>query len=506
MTQWRWISAVSLTAMWLLLGGCTYSGSLGNVQCDGPEDCPEGSLCEGGYCVGEGVVDLDAGPDEPDADEPDADEPDADDRDVDPNSCEPETPAELCAEANAECGNILLYDRCGSERVIECDNVAELGCAFPLACDNNRCECLDLEEENDPVGVICQAAGAQCGTITPGSVCSGWSDRGDVYCGDCPGDEECGEHIPNICGCPCEVDGVCYAAGPNPNNPCQVCDPEVSTESFTNVVDGMSCPAPDCQTGRCQAGSCQITPTCEGTEASCGCNTCVNCEELETVIVTNGPYDCCDGDQLCQCVDREIRSYFCDGDGGCDFTATPETGVLVPGSCDACTGPSSEAGASYECCQGGQTCTCTPTVALTYTCSGAACISVPGETTIATSGCGECPATCGTSTCVGDLDGGTCGEVEPACSGNDDDCGCDSCENCADLNINELVGEHYQCFITNGSPQCCMCRDRQITTYECNAQGTDCVVATDETLPDQIDEEFDCLPISDSECTDSWGD
>lgn len=122
---------------------------------------------------------------------------------------------------------------------------------------------------------LCEKVGKDCGTIT-------LTDRCDlsrnVQCGVCTGSDECGSALPNICGCPCEIDGECVAAGPNPINPCQVCDPDVDALEWTTLPAGDACDDGNLCTvnDSCTAeGSCQgsVKPCTEGGECQTGaCN------------------------------------------------------------------------------------------------------------------------------------------------------------------------------------------------------------------------------------------
>jgi hypothetical protein len=55
-------------------------------------------------------------------------------------------------------------------------------------------------------------------------------------------------------GATCDVDGTTYPSGPLATNACQVCDPTMSTSSFTNVTDGTACGDGNV----CAAGQCGI--------------------------------------------------------------------------------------------------------------------------------------------------------------------------------------------------------------------------------------------------------
>ncbi len=110
---------------------------------------------------------------------------------------------------------------------------------------------------------LCEKAGKDCGTITLTDRCD--LSR-DVQCGVCSGSDECGSALPNICGCPCTIDGECVAAGPNPINPCQVCDPEMDALAWSILPAGEAC-----DDGKlCTENSvCTAEGVCQGTARSC---------------------------------------------------------------------------------------------------------------------------------------------------------------------------------------------------------------------------------------------
>ncbi|MEZ4459235.1 MAG: hypothetical protein R3E66_05830 [bacterium] len=119
-------------------------------------------------------------------------------------SCVPETDQELCENDGKDCSAYTVTDRCGVERTVEC-------------------------------GACVQGVG-------------------------------CGESIPNVCGCPCTIDGECYARVANPNNPCEQCRPEQSTTSWSPRPMGSPC-----ETGnRCDEGaSCNADGVCVGRPKVC---------------------------------------------------------------------------------------------------------------------------------------------------------------------------------------------------------------------------------------------
>ncbi len=167
-----------------------------------------------------------------------------------PDSCSPETDEEYCARLGRNCGTVIDYDNC------------------------------DLQRE--------------------------------VECGDCPGDG-CGANEPNVCGCPCSIDGECYVAGePNPQSPCEVCDPARDTEGFTPLAVGVAC---DDGTGCTASSACDGEGSCVAPADDPGCG---GLDDTCTIGV------CEDG----SCVARTVA----DGDP-CPSLACA-TGVCTGGACD----------------------------------------------------------------------------------------------------------------------------------------------------------------------------
>lgn len=140
-----------------------------------------------------------------DGDTRDADPRDADPRDADPGAdaadaghdepdtgrldgstdaeapCEPETNAELCVAAGAECGALSATDRCGFER-----NIASCGgCTLPATCAGggvtNTCgtSCAPITDQQ-----LCAQQGQSCGPLTAVDNCG--VTRNVASCGQCP--------------------------------------------------------------------------------------------------------------------------------------------------------------------------------------------------------------------------------------------------------------------------------------------------------------------------------
>ncbi len=280
----------------------------------------------------------------------DAGDPDAGDDDVG-EECEPESDEEFCDRHQVECGSFSGDDNCDDQRTVDCADTNELACVEPEIClladddaelDTNICACPEIDD-SDP-SAVCTYANAECGMVTPGDICNGWSELDDVDCGECTGDAECGTDIPNICGCPCEIDGVCYADGDTDGDDvCSVCDSTQSTDAFVDAPDGTDCDSNAvCHSGDCVCddgftlcdGECVDTDTdldhcgtcndpCSTTdpnaEAMCTAGSCeVECTDCEIggVCVADGDTD--DGDVCSICDPSQSTDTFSDAPDGTD--------------------------------------------------------------------------------------------------------------------------------------------------------------------------------------------
>jgi len=176
------------------------------------------------------------------------------DAEIDMFVCEPETDPEFCERLEKNCGTVTDLDNCGEMRQAQCGT-----CLEPAVCGmDNVCSC-DAETNEE----FCSRLGADCDDLTAVDNCG--RER-TVDCGSCDGNEVCGERSPNVCGCPCDINGTCYPENaPNPSNPCEICDPTSSTTDWTVDVgatcsDGDACTVDDV---------CTATATCEGVARDC---------------------------------------------------------------------------------------------------------------------------------------------------------------------------------------------------------------------------------------------
>lgn len=231
--------------------------------------------------------------------------------------CEPEGDRQFCERYDAECGAVVGNDNCEDARFVDCGQFEEFGCGPAGTCllaedepelEANSCACPDIDFEAEDQE-ICDGLGAECGSVEPADWCD-WEEELEtesIQCGECEGGGECGEASENVCGCPCEIDGGCYAEGDSPeDNPCVVCDPERSSTEFSDVEDGVPCD----DNAVCSAGEC----ACQSGYDDCG----DGCVDLQThddhcgdCTTTCGEFASCESGQ-CQCEDTRSNQAICD--------------------------------------------------------------------------------------------------------------------------------------------------------------------------------------------------
>ncbi len=139
----------------------------------------------------------------------------------------------------------------------------------------------------------CYSSGAinpanSCLSCAPTSATSTWS--GMPYGTACPSDSQsCTTDVCNGSGkCShylksgnCLIAGQCYASGiENPNNSCQLCDPNKSTTSWTARADLTTCTGGKCKGGSCCQGCISGSVCMSGSgDAACGSGggSCISC-------------------------------------------------------------------------------------------------------------------------------------------------------------------------------------------------------------------------------------
>lgn len=254
----------------LLWAGCTYDAPSA-ITCSAGET-RAGYLCVDGYWVDDSS-NLDAS--RPDVSNDTGDQ-DTGKTDVGPADtghdasdtgsdadmgCVAPTAEEFCAALGKNCGTVNAMDRCGTDRTESCGN-----CVAPDTCQgDNTCTC---EAETDDA--FCARLGKDCGSVTDADNC-GVQRTAD--CGMCSGNETCGEGAPNVCGCPCLIEGVCVADGTkNPNNPCEACVPGSNDMGWTVTANATCNDGDNCtENDRCSAAG-----VCAGSAKDCSnlTNTC----------------------------------------------------------------------------------------------------------------------------------------------------------------------------------------------------------------------------------------
>ncbi len=306
-----------------------------------------GCLSDPSQVAGPGGNDqeLDAGPGE-DA-EPGEDAGPGEDasQDADASVCTPMPPEEICQHHSDahHCGVLTVDDDCGQPRQIDCEQFQGFGCHPVAECVENddgksTCICpeLNMENEDEIHRTICDLLDFECGVLEePGEICGEWDELGPILCGMCADGVNCND---NICGCPCELEGTCYALGAaHPDNPCMICD---GNDEFIAAQDQLSCTPPDSTefTGHCESGTCEPT----------GCTS----PDLEFCSLQNeGPL----------CVDTASDPSHC---GGCE-TQCSDGYVCSAGSCDCidgrgddqvCTAAGAQCGTVYDNCDEPRTC------------------------------------------------------------------------------------------------------------------------------------------------------
>ncbi len=220
--------------------------------------------------------------------------------------------------------------------------------------------------------------------------------------------------------CDCEISDGCYQEGETAgSNECLICDPDEADDAFSTVADGTPCDDIDdeCaeEQGSCQGGNCSSVPICEGSDADCGCDECVDCTEKDEWVQEGDEYDCCDDGEACVCQDEIFHEYSCDGTE-CSLEETDERTVVS--DCEVC-----EDNDNDECVDG--VCECVPD------CDDADC----GD-----DGCG---GSCGDCSDDEDCDEGLC--VPDECE-EDGDCG--SSQQCCE---DECIPDSDQCDDNGGN-------------------------------------------------------
>ena len=288
----------------------------------------------------------------------------------DPEQCV-DPPVELCDRLGKDCGVLQAVDACDRNVIVSCGE-----CEAPQSCGGagqvNVCGCV---AESDRA--ICERTLKNCGGFTATDNCG---QTRNVTCGVCTNAEICGEELDNVCGCPCRIDGSCYAEGQsNPLNRCEVCDPSAATDAWTALAPGDSCDDGDpctegeqctaqnrcvgtakvcatdevCQTAFCSPvdGECISEPiedgiSCEAdgvscTTGTCSSGSCVEDQVADFCVIDDACYRDLDRNPLNDCQSCDANSspdgWVANADGStCDGVfAACETGRCALGVCSA---------------------------------------------------------------------------------------------------------------------------------------------------------------------------
>ena len=469
---YRWVSIMGVVGLLMIGLSCSYDSALGEVACSEDNPCDSGAQCIDGYCVLQ-FNDLDGGQGGDDADAPPTASDDAtgDDDEIAPpiveEICTPETDQQFCARHGVECGDFSGEDNCKSERTVPCDVFDGIGCEASKECvtaeaadsavDANRCACPTLDGD-DLDAQICAHGNIQCGAIRAEQICDEWASHGEVYCGGCPGEQECSSHIDNVCGCPCNIDGECYAEGAHaPGNECAICDPDKAPHSFSDAHD-IPC---DGGSRRCNLGVCE----CPEEDECCDDH---HCSEDYWHPDHDTAYDCCSSNQSCSCHSEFLRSYSCTPGNACTFVhADHRTGTIncsdcaineqcfdATGQCecvpncdgkecgdDGCGGVCGHCSDDDLTCQNG-TCGCDPALECcsdgdcsdpNFTCQSGHCGCDPALECCSDGDCSDPDQTCHGGYCACDptlecCSDGDCSDPDQTCQ--DGTCGCDPALEC----------------------------------------------------------------------------
>lgn len=354
-----WLS-ICLAVIVVLASGCSYDSALGEVRCTSEGERAGDRICEDGLwkaVLDSGQPDATADADvTPPGDVPAADadaqidaQIDAEtDAQADADACMPLSDAQICQRDGKECGLYTAGNGCGDQVDAQCGP-----CTNPKECeaggaDPNMCGC--PPEEAD---AFCARLNKDCDDVTADDHCG---DEVTHDCGSCPGNEECGAGTDNVCGCPCNIGGECIPSGGiNPDNSCEVCDPDTDTQGWTLRSQGATCDDGDACTvnDTCSAGG-----VCGGQAMDCShldgqCHTGI-CQSGSCVASVQQGATCDDGDFCTQ-------STVCRADGSCGSgqarTCSPNSDQCLVNVCDSSAGacvPEADVGAA---CDDGLSCT-----------------------------------------------------------------------------------------------------------------------------------------------------
>ncbi len=137
-----------------------------------------------------------------------------------------------------------------------------------------------------------------CQTCQPGTKTSTWSSIADgTSCGNsqvCKG---------GSCGTQCDIDGTVYLSGiTNPSNACQSCQPGTSTTTWTSLANGTTCGTGEvCNNTTCSSG-CSIDGVVYASGVANPSNACESCQPSLTSLAWSNVTDgtSCGSAEICR--------------------------------------------------------------------------------------------------------------------------------------------------------------------------------------------------------------
>jgi hypothetical protein len=166
-----------------------------------------------------------------------------------------------------------------------------------------------------------------------GSIDSCDSDCGSVQCtsGDCCDTATC-TFRPN--SYVCRAAGVNYDAACDQEEKCTGSSSSCPVDVFKSDGTGCLDDGNPCTQDYCSSGICVHSGYCAGSDTSCGCTTCTNCNNSDGWYDFGSAYACCDGSNICTCQDQKYRDYYCAGTS-CTYTETSTR--MVTSGCSYCS-------------------------------------------------------------------------------------------------------------------------------------------------------------------------
>lgn len=416
--------------------------------------------------------------------------------------CVPDAPQDICEMRGLNCGTLDITDNCGETRPIDCGV-----CANGETCGGgdpgiaNVCGC--TPETN---AEFCARNGKDCGTYSGTDNCG--NARVVSNCGSCSGGEVCGQSTANVCGCPCNIGGTCYADGAvNPANECQACRPGLSTTSWSNRVSGTSCDDGNlctendtCSAGVCggDAKTCTSSNQCRTSSCNPSTGACVESNRSNGSSCNDG--NACTQTDTCQsgtCIGANPVT--CSDPGECrTASCNPSTG--------ACVTSNEQSGTS---CSDGNPCTLNDTCNSSGSCVSGAPRVCPQGDQCQTGVCNTSTGQCGVQN---DPNGSPCNDGN-ACT-QSDTCQSGTCVgaitvSCADpgqcrsASCNPSTGACVTTNDANGTP----CSDGQFCTVSdsctngsctgsprsCDIQGVFCARVCNESINQCVKADPQCV-------------